>query len=129
PNAEVELKDNYAIVKVSRKAIPRLVGKGGLTISRLEKKLGIRLEVQPIQPKKVGEGEEVEFTIQETRNTINLNFNEELTGKTVSIHADGEFLFPATVSKKAQIRISKCSKAGKQLLKALNQGKTIRVTI
>ncbi|RJX15461.1 ATPase [Candidatus Bathyarchaeota archaeon] len=129
PNAEVELKDNYAIVKVSRKAIPRLVGKGGLTISRLEKKLGIRLEVQPIQPKKVGEGEEVEFTIQETRNTINLNFNEELTGKTVSIHADGEFLFPATVSKKAQIRISKRSKAGKQLLKALNQGKTIRVTI
>jgi len=129
PNAEVELKDNYAVVKVSRKAIPRLVGKGGLTISRLEKKLGIRLEVQPIQPKKVGEGEEVEFTIQETRNTINLNFNEELTGKTVSIHADGEFLFPATVSKKAQIRISKRSKAGKQLLKALNQGKTIRVTI
>ena len=129
PNAEVELKDNYAIVKVSRKAIPRLVGKGGLTISRLEKKLGIRLEVQPIQPKKVGEGEEVEFTIQETRNTINLNFNEELTGKTVSIHADGEFLFPATVSKKAQIRISKRSKAGKQLLKALNQGKTIRITI
>ena len=128
PNAEVELKDNYAIVKVSRKAIPRLVGKGGLTISRLEKKLGIRLEVQPIQPKKVEEGEEVEFTIQETRNTINLNFNEELTGKTVSIHADGEFLFPATVSKKAQIRISKRSKAGKQLLKALNQGKTIRVT-
>ena len=129
PNAEVELKDNYAVVKVSRKAIPRLVGKGGLTISRLEKKLGIRLEVQPIQPKKVGEGEEVEFTIQETRNTINLNFNEELTGKTVSIHADGEFLFPATVSKKAQIRISKRSKAGKQLLKALNQGKTIRITI
>jgi len=131
PYAEVELKDNYAIVRVSRKAIPKLVGRGGLTVSRLEDKLGIRLEIQPLQkPKKTfGEvkGEEVEFTVQETRNTINLNFDKSLIGKTVNIYADGEFLFPATVSKKAQIKISKRSRAGKELIKALNHGKTIRV--
>ncbi|RLI04993.1 ATPase [Candidatus Bathyarchaeota archaeon] len=127
PNAEVELNENYAIVKVSRKAIPRLVGKNGLTISRLERKLGIRLEVQPLQPKP--SKKEIEFTIQETRNTINLNFKEEYAGKTVNIYVNGELLFQATISKKAQIKISKKSHMGKDLIKALTQGKNIRVTV
>lgn len=125
PYAEVEIKNNTAIVKVSKRVIPKLVGRGGKTILGLERKLGIRLEVQP---REKGESE-IEFNIEEARNTINLIFDENYIGKTVYIYVDGELLFPATVGKKAQIKISKKSSVGRRLIKALNQGGVIRVTV
>jgi len=125
PYAEVEIENNTAIIKVSRRIIPKLVGKGGKTILGLERKLGIRLEVQP---REKGENE-VEFNVEETENTINLIFDEKYTGKTVYIYVDDELLLPATVGKKAQVKISKKSNTGKRLVKALNQGRIIRVTI
>jgi len=72
---------------------------------------------------------EVEFNVEETENTINLIFDEKYTGKTVYIYVDDELLLPATVGKKAQVKISKKSNTGKRLVKALNQGRIIRVTI
>lgn len=48
PFAEVELlSGNKAVVRVSREAIPRLIGRKGENITGLEDSLGIRIEVKP----------------------------------------------------------------------------------
>ncbi|MGP3667132.1 MAG: PINc/VapC family ATPase [Candidatus Bathyarchaeota archaeon] len=125
PYAEIEIKNNTAVVKVSRRVIPKLVGKGGKTILSLERKLGIKLEVQPREKLE----NEVKFKIEETENTIDLVFDENCIGKTVCIYVGDELLFPVTVGKNAQVKISKRSITGKKLAEALNQGRTIRVTI
>jgi len=56
PDAEVELlSGDKALVRVDKGAIPRIIGRGGETISRIEETLGIRIEVKPRQ----GDGSDV----------------------------------------------------------------------
>jgi len=46
--AQIELTaKNRALVRVDKKVIPRIIGKNGKNISRLEKKLGIKIDVEP----------------------------------------------------------------------------------
>lgn len=118
PYAIVEASGRHATVKVSRKTIPRLIGKDGVNISRLEKKLGIKIDVRPREEKIV---KEIKFDIQETRNTINLIFGDELIGRTVNIYSGDNFLFSAIIGKKGLIRIAKKSIAGEVLIKAFNE--------
>lgn len=46
--AQIELTGkNRAFIKVDKKVIPRIIGKNGKNISKIEKKLGIRIDVEP----------------------------------------------------------------------------------
>jgi len=127
PKAEVEIvSENKAVVKVGNEIIPRLIGKNGATISKIEEKLGIHIDVEPRIPSL---GKEVEYKIRESGNSIEFNFEKNLIGKLVSIYIEDKFLFSATVGKKGRIRINKSSSLGKELIKALVSGKKIRAMI
>ena len=125
PHAEVNILSNRrAVIKVDNKAIPRLIGRNGKTITELEKKLGLRLEVEPRVP---ALGNEVDFTIRETGNSIEFQFDKSLANKPVSFYIDGKFLFSATVGKKAKTKISKSSDIGKALVRAIYSKKEIKI--
>lgn len=125
PSAKVEmLSASMAIVRVNSKAIPKLIGRKGETIKRLEEELGIKLEVQPLSPLF---GEELEFKIEESGKTLDIILGEEAMGKNVSVCVDGEDLLNATVGKGGKIRLSKSSSVGKALLSAMAMGKDIKV--
>ncbi len=117
PLATAEIDKRHAVVELSRKSIPRLIGKSGANISRLEKKIGIKIDVRPREEKVI---REIKYDIHETRNTTNLIFEKELIGKTVNIYSGDNFLFSAMIGKKAQIKIANNSIAGEALNKALN---------
>jgi ATPase len=123
PKASVEIVGNKAVVKVDNRVIGRLIGKDGENISRLEKKLGLRIEVLP---KYYTLGNEVQFQISESGNSIDFVFDKSLAGEVVSFYIDGEFLFSAMVGKKGTIKISKESDIGKELLKAIYEKKEIK---
>jgi ATPase len=123
PKASVEIVGNKALVKVDNRVIGRLIGKDGENISRLEKKLGLRIEVLP---KYYTLGNEVQFQISESGNSIDLVFDKSLAGEVVSFYIDGEFLFSAMVGKKGAIKISKESDIGKELLKAIYEKREIK---
>jgi len=123
PKASVEIVGNKALVKVDNRVIGRLIGKDGENISRLEKKLGLRIEVLP---KYYTLGNEVQFQISESGNSIDLVFDKSLAGEVVSFYIDGEFLFSAMVGKKGTIKISKESDIGKELLKAIYEKREIK---
>ena len=125
PRAEVELvSEDKAVVKVDNKVIPRLIGKNGNTISKIEEKLGIRIEVEPKVPTI---GKEVEFNFKESGNSIDFIFDKSLAGKVANIYVDGKFLFSATIGKKGKIKINKDSEIGKELVKAIFFKKKISV--
>jgi ATPase len=124
PRASVEIVGNKAIVKVDNRVIGRLIGKDGENISRIEKRLGLRIEVMP---KYYTLGKEVSFQISESGNSIDFIFDSSLAGEVVSFYVDGDFLFSAMIGKKGTIRISKESDIGKELLKALYEKKEIKV--
>jgi len=124
PRSTVEIVGNKAIVKVDNRVIGRLIGKDGENISRIEKRLGLRIEVMP---KYYTLGKEVSFQISESGNSIDFIFDSSLAGEVVSFYVDDDFLFSAMIGKKGTIRISKESDIGKELLKALYEKKEIKV--
>jgi len=126
-DAEVEaVSENKVIVKVDNKVIPMLIGKNGSVISSIEKKLGIHIDVEPKTPSL---GEEINYKLKEVRNTLEFQFNKRLKGKIASFYINNNFLFSATVGKKGNIKISKETDVGKELLKALLESKEIKVFI
>ncbi len=125
PRAEVELvSEDKAVVKVENKVIPRLIGKNGNTISKIEERLGIHIEVEPKVPTI---GKEVEFSFKESGNSIDFIFDKSLAGKVANVYVDGKFLFSATIGKKGKIKINKDSEIGKELVKAIFFKKKISV--
>ena len=127
PDAEAKLVSaNRAVVRVDNEIVPILIGKKGVTINRLEEKLGIKLDVEPLAP---SSGKEVQFDIKEVGNRFDITFDKDLTGKVANVYIGDEYLFSATVGKKSQIRVSKKSDLGKSLLRGLVSKQRIRVLI
>jgi ATPase len=127
PNAQVQIvSENKAIVKVNQKAIPLLIGKKGSTISKLEEKLGIKIDVETYSSQK---GVEIDFTLKETKDYIDLYFDKEHVGKTVSLYINNKLLFSAIIGKKGRIRVSKNSIQGDELINALLKRKKIEAII
>jgi ATPase len=127
PQAEVTfVSDNKAVLKVDSESIPILIGKKGATISKLEKSLGISIDVEPATP--TG-GSEVRFRIAEFGNRIDVEFDKKYVGQVASVYIDNEYLFSATIGKKSQIRVSKGSDLGKALLRAKVGEKVIKILV
>jgi ATPase len=106
--------------------IPKIIGRDGRTIKKIEEKLGISIEVQP-QVESLGK--EVKFKIHETGAYIVLTFGKRFFGKNANIYINSEYLFTATIGRKGQIKVSKDSDLGKSLLRAIATKKGIRVFI
>ena len=52
---------------------------------------------------------------------------DDHTGETVEVHADGEYLFTATVGRGGDIRVSRGSAIADELERAIDRGKRITV--
>ncbi|MHC1584673.1 MAG: ATPase, T2SS/T4P/T4SS family [Candidatus Syntropharchaeia archaeon] len=128
-NAEVEIINEKAVARVDPDVIPRLIGRDGHNIAHIEKELGIDIEVESREVEREMEEEaEIPFSVYETKKYLMLNLEGNARGRYVEVYIDNEFLFSPTVDKKNRvIKIGKRSKIGKELLKALKQGKEIRI--
>jgi ATPase len=123
PEAQVEVSSGgRATIRVDKTSIPHLIGKKGSTIGRLEKKLGIKLDVKPLEEPV---GPPVKYELQETKRGIDFYFSRELVGEKVAILVEGEPVLVASVGKKARVRVSSRSPPGRKLAEALSQGKEI----
>ena len=114
------------VVKVKNESIPRLIGKSGKTIEKIEKKLGVSIDVQP---KVESLGKEVSFVVNESGAYIIFSFKKNLRGENANIYLEDEYLFTATVGKSGQIRVSKDSDLGKKLVAALTTKKKVKVFV
>jgi len=126
-NAKVELiSDNRVLVKVDNKIIPRIIGKNGSMISEIEKRLGIGIDVEPNIP---ALGQEVNYGLNESGNSLEFVFDKRIVGKTASFYVEDKFLFSATVGKKANIKVGKDSEVGTELMRNVVGRKKVKVLI
>lgn len=127
PTAEVNvISDNKVQVRVSKEAAPRVIGRGGSTVSELEEMLGVKIDVEAKTPTL---GREVEFDISETGSSINILVDEEVIGHTVDIYVEDEYIMSSQVGKKARIKIDKRSTSGKKILDAIIAGQEVEVKV
>ena len=127
-NTQAEIKftsASHAIVKIDKSFIPRIIGKGGSEINKIEAQLGISIDVLPFDNSL---GKKINHTIHESGNSLDFLFNRKLHSKKLNVYINNEYIFSATVGKKNKIRVSKSSDLGKNIIKALVQQKNIIVT-
>jgi ATPase len=125
PDAEVDfVSDDKVKVIVDNNVIGRLIGKDGTNINEIEKKLGLHIDVEPKVPTT---GDEVDFVVSEIGNSIVFQFPHKLKGKNVDIYVEDDYLLSATVGKKDDLKVSKSSGIGKEIIKGLIGKKNIRI--
>jgi len=114
-DVDVQIVGNRVSVFVRNEAIPIVIGRNGQNIKKLEKKLGIPIDVCP---KAKTLGREVEFKVNETGAYLLFSFKEK-PGTMVDFYVDDKYVCSATISKKKQVKISKDSSSGKELLSGI----------
>ena len=125
PNPEISiLSRNKVRIKVQKDTIPRIIGKGGSTISELEDMLGIRIDVEMKTPTL---GKEVYFQINESGNGVIVTLDEETIGNKVNLYIDDDFICTNQVGKKSRIKIDKRSDSGRKILNAIIAGQKIKI--
>lgn len=125
PHAEVNvISDNRVQVRVSKEAAPRIIGKGGSTVSELEEMLGVKIDIEAKIPTL---GKEIDFDISESGSAVNILLDDEMVGKTIDIYVDEEYVLSSQVGKKARVKIDKRSEAGKKIVNAIIGGQEIKV--
>jgi ATPase len=124
-NAEVDiLSQKKAIIRVDKESIARLIGKGGVMITEIEERLGIKLDVEAKIPSL---GQDVNYEIVEKGNSLDITFESGVIGKEVSLYIGQEYLMSAIIGRKSKVRLSRSSEAGKKLVNALLSDKSINV--
>jgi ATPase len=84
PDADINIiSDNRVQVKVGKDVIARIIGKGGSTISELERMLGIKIDVEVKTPTL---GKELDFEVTEAGSTVNILVDESAIGKKVDVY-------------------------------------------
>jgi ATPase len=125
PHAEVNIvSDNKVQVRVSKEAAPRLIGRGGATVSELEDMLGVKIDVEAKIPTL---GKEIDFEVSESGPSVNVMVDENVIGRTVDVYVDDELVISSQVGKKARVKIDKRSEAGRKIVNAILGGEEIKV--
>ena len=115
PKANVKVSvesENRVNIYLEEKFIPKVIGKKGKRIADLEKKVGISIGVEPLESLNKENTDETKSSSKEfqisheiSKQFLSLNFGSQHVGSEFDVLANDEYLFTATVGKKAMIRL------------------------
>ena len=118
----VDISGERALVQVDDKYVPKVIGRQGKIIERLERRLGLRIEVRGIEKARsfgdVGV-ERIDLDVRETKNYLHLVAGKEYAGMLVRVFAGGEELFTATIGRRGEIKVAKKSPVAKVVIGAI----------
>ena len=127
PDADINIiSENRVQVKVNKDVIARIIGKGGSTVSELERMLGMKIDVEVKTPTL---GEEIDFEIVEAGSNVNILVDDSTVGKMVDVYIQDELVLNSQIGKKSRIKIDKRSEHGKKIINALLAGNKIRIFV
>ena len=127
PYADIEILSNNSIrVRLDKESIPSIIGRGGSTISGLEKTLGVHIDVEPKTSHDI-EGER--FEMSESGNNIIFELEKFNSGMDTDIYVRDTYLLSTKVGKNGRIIVAKRSSQGKRIIKAVMSKDDIRIIV
>jgi ATPase len=128
---EVEMAESgRATVYVPEKSISAIIGKQGSNIQRIEKELGIRIDIKDMSERQPTENSSFEgatdYEISSTKSHLLLHFPKKYKNMQVDLHIEDDYVMSGQISKDGTLKITKKHKMGKLLETAAKQG-TLRV--
>ena len=125
-NVSVEImSDNKCVVYVPESDIPRVLGKQGSNIDRLEKKIGMKIDVRVLDKKN---NQVVEFDTKIGKRAVQFLLSSKFKNRSVDIYVNDDYLLSAKVGANGVIKIKKNNRIGKILVDAINTGENIKIT-
>ncbi len=130
-DSRVEMvSDNKAVVYVPEKHIAKIIGKGGSNIERLEKRLGISIDVKELtssdhQEKTKLRGLNFDMSMDDHRMVFKLGGKH--SNKDLEIYLDENFLFSAKVGKDGKIKLNRDSELADAIVDGINSGQEIKL--
>ena len=117
PQAEIKIISSGKIkVMVSKDKIPRIIGRGGSTISEIEKILGVKIDVESKVP---SIGNEIPFRVSESGSRIYLLVDDSHIGRKVNLFLNDELLASNQIGKRSKLKIDKKSEVGRKVLNSI----------
>jgi len=108
--------DSKCKVYVPEEAIASIIGKGGSNIDKIEKQLGMHIDVETLSKSHKKEtGTKADFDAQITKKSILLQLGHMNRNKDIDIFVHGDYLLTAKAGKSGMIKITKKNKVGKML--------------
>ena len=126
PNAIMEvslISDKRALLEIDKDHTGAVIGKNGRTIAVIEERAGISIEVQELEIKDIES--KVPINVNVSGNYLSLNFLKEDIGSSYDIIVEDEYLFTATVGKKANIRLKKDIEMAEIIIKAMKKDEPV----
>jgi ATPase len=93
-------------VYIEERYVPKIIGKSGKRIAKLEDKLGISISVEVIDELNE-DSKPLYLKVNKTKKFISLYFPKEFIGDSFEIYAGDIYLFTSTVGKNALVRLRK----------------------
>lgn len=121
-------------VEVPNEEIPKLIGHKGKTITELEKRLGLRIDVKALgattEPTDDSlPQDQLPIDIRFTKTHVVLSFSESDRGTNIEVQSQDKLLFTGSIGKKGEIKIERSTTIANEIIRAINQGETIFATI
>lgn len=123
---EVEMLGSHKVkVYVPQKDRARIIGTKGENINKIEKELGISIDIVSLEETTREEKQRLGYHVLERGNSI--LFKIDTPGKMVDVFIGDNFLFTSTSSKKGEIKVNKKSELGRKLSYALEDKEKIYI--
>ena len=123
---EVEMLGTHKVkVYVPQQDRARIIGIKGSNIAKIEKELGISIDVVTKEETTREEKQRLGYHVTERGN--NIIFKIDTSGRMVDIFIEENFLFTTTSSKKGEIKVNKKSELGRKLSYALEDKEKIYI--
>lgn len=126
PNAIMEvslISQNRALLEIDEDHAGAVIGKNGRTIAQIEERAGISIEVSNLDIKEIDNKTPIHVSV--SGNYLSLNFRKEDIGSSYDIIVEDEYLFTATVGKKANIRLKKDIEMAEIIIKAMKKDEPV----
>ena len=122
------LSAHKAVVYAPEKFISRIIGKKGENITKIEKELGLSIDVQELtKESKRSALRTIKFEVDFTKKDILIYLEKSMKNKDVSIYSNDELITTAKVGKKAMLRFKRDSDIGEDIEIAIHNGR-LRIT-
>lgn len=121
PMVKAEMtSSSRAAVYLPEKVISAVIGKAGSNVQRIEKELGIHLDIRSLSDFET-DSEVIDFEARANKTSITLYFDTALAGRSVDLIVEGSAVMSADIGKDGKVRISKNNKTGKLIDRALKK--------
>ncbi len=133
-DVEVELiNQNRCQIFVPKRSIAKIIGKDGRNIDRIEKHLGLSIDVQELGGRKRKQNKHnhqtIDFEPRFAKRNLVLKVNQEFSNMNIDVYIDNEYVLTVKSGKKGIIRVKKSSEQGRIIADTIKKNGDIELRV